>query len=889
MQNSIWKLTILAGVIGVGFLFVLQAQNGLNQQDEGEHALVPAQSEGLTGLGPDDPLNSGSGNAASLWPNGAPEQPEPEIVGNVEPGNVEPAIPGASEPDFGPLPDQFEPAADSVATTEEPGGFPPFDPGTAVRPALGGPEETGPAPTIVTVADPDFGPDPFESEPTGPAEAPGTLPLPEPGRIDDRGLPTPSTLVETDDLTPLPESTADSDTTDDPVGGLPLPLPGSEQPALTTVEAPEPLPEFDPGAELVGATADLPGESPEEQAAKLMQEARQAIAAGQLLTAREKAEAAAKFPVVYGPLDVRPEALIARIDAMLDNSAESAPEESPIVGLPEPDPTGLPSNLDVPDSVRPAGPLLTDLPSPFPESNEQESTDAPQTLPLPAPVGTEPAATAVASEADPAFDEDTPNTTITGTTALPGNTPSAKQQPELTIEKIAPSEATLREEMIYSIHIANRGTAHAAQVVVEDHVPKGCRLVGTIPQAELIGTKLLWRLGRLPSGEKTRILVKVVPIEEGEIGSIATVSFVSEVATRTEIRQPESANLRLSMKAPQQANVGQGVVFSFQIENTGSRDAEDVKLQDIIPVGFEHPAGEDLTYDVGTIAAGDKFEIDLELKAVKPGQHTNRAIVKADGANVESVATVEVIENAGLTLSSDASATRPGIVGQRFTQRITATNKSSQPVSGATITLVPAKQIRVISTSEGGTQDQNTATYRWNLPIIGPGESITVEAVAVAAETGKLMSLAQLTQPGQELQNLQIARDIGGVAALHLDLKDVPATAFPGDEFPVVVRLLNRGTSADSDVDFRVVIPPELEFVKARGPVKNMPPETSDGKRQVTFATIPEMGEGASVDFEITLKARDAGRPKLRAEVRSGQLTEPVASEAAIVVIDTAP
>ena len=30
MQNSIWKLTALAGVIGIGFLIALQTQNGLN-------------------------------------------------------------------------------------------------------------------------------------------------------------------------------------------------------------------------------------------------------------------------------------------------------------------------------------------------------------------------------------------------------------------------------------------------------------------------------------------------------------------------------------------------------------------------------------------------------------------------------------------------------------------------------------------------------------------------------------------------------------------------------------------------------------------------------------------------------------------------------------------
>ena len=888
MQNSIWKLTILAGVIGVGFLFVLQAQNGLNQQGE-DGQLVPAQpNAGPGGLALDNSSGAGDSSAAELWDR--PTQSDEQSSGLSDIG--EPTPPKQFEPDFDAVPDQFEPLPSAVATTQEPGDFPGFDPDARLRPAIGNPPITQekPVPSIVTVGSPpDFGPG-FEPEATEtPSE--GALPFPEPGSLDDRGLPAPSTLSGTDNLAPLP--TEPVSPVEENVAGSPespLPFPPLERPNATT-EAPEPLPEFDPGAELIGSAPAQPEETSEKKAARLMTEAKLAVNSGQLLTAREKAEAASKIAVVYGPLEMRPEALLAKIDGMLDRgidstTTEATTSEPPFIGLPETGELKPEGGLPPPAPTPSPDAVLSELPSPFPGEARPEASEPSQLLPLsvPEPSAIDPIDATVTVESEPA-----PSArTIAGTAELPGDAPSAKQRPELTIEKIAPSEATLSEEMIYSIHIANRGQANAAQVVVEDHIPKGCRLVGTIPQAELIGTKLLWRLGHLPSGEKKRILVKVVPIEEGEIGSIATVSFVSEVSTRTAIRQPESADLRLSIKAPQQAAVGQGVVFSFQIENTGRKDAQDVKLQDIIPVGFEHPAGEDLTYDVGTIAAGDSFEIDLELKAVKPGQHTNRAIVKTADANVESNATVEIVAGGGLKLTAEASAPR-GVIGQRFTQKITATNNSSEPVSGASIILAPAKQLRVISASDGGVLEAGNKTCRWMLPAVGPGQSVTVEAVAVAAESGIFNSLVQLTQPGQELQNVQVVREIGGVAALHLELKDVPATAFPGDEFPVVVRLLNRGTSADSGVAFSVVIPPELEFVSARGPVKNLPAESSGGKLYIPFATIPELGEGASVDFEVTLKARDSGRPKLRAEVQSVQLAEPVASEAAIVVIDTAP
>jgi hypothetical protein len=57
----------------------------------------------------------------------------------------------------------------------------------------------------------------------------------------------------------------------------------------------------------------------------------------------------------------------------------------------------------------------------------------------------------------------------------------------------------------------------------------------------------------------------------------------------------------------------------------------------------------------------------------------------------------------------------------------------------------------------------------------------------------------------------------------------------------------------------------------------------------VGFATIPEIGEGASVDFQVILRSQNAGQPKIRAEVRSDQLNDAVATEAAIEILDTTP
>ena len=58
---------------------------------------------------------------------------------------------------------------------------------------------------------------------------------------------------------------------------------------------------------------------------------------------------------------------------------------------------------------------------------------------------------------------------------------------------------------------------------------------------------------------------------------------------------------------------------------------------------------------------------------------------------------------------------------------------------------------------------------------------------------------------------------------------------------------------------------------------------------QEVQALLAQAMQSIPVDFQITLRARQEGRPKLRVEVASDELSESVAEEAAIVVLDTTP
>jgi uncharacterized repeat protein (TIGR01451 family) len=661
------------------------------------------------------------------------------------------------------------------------------------------------------------------------------------------------------------------------------------------------------------------GPDPRALALALMQKSYEAIDASELLFARDNAVAAGKFDVAWGPLEETPPNLVARIDGMLKaaellNVAEAAAEPEPFpsgilpVAAEEPFPAEEPapalvtefgpdpfadtlpdtadplSTINLPELDEPAAfePFAEVQPEPEP-SIELPALEEPLAEPFPAIA--EPELVAVPVEPEPAPLEEPAPVVVA---AEPAVNSAFAAKPDVTIRKVAPAEATIGDPLIYSIEISNNGETNASEVIVEDRIPTGCKLVGTIPQAELIGSKILWRLGRLPAKSDQKLLIKVVPLEEGEIGSVATVNFVAEVSTSTSVKQAAKPEIKLEVQNRGTAKVGENVLFRFRVANEGSADAQGVSLQDIVPVGFEHPAGKDVTYEIGDLPAGKAIDIDLELTAVSPGQHVNRAIVKSGkDSKVETAAAVEVVEAKGLTIQSPPS--RPQTVAQKTSHEFTVTNESTQPIVGAAVNVILPQELAFVSASGNGSFTEASNSIRWDLPVVQPNETVTLATTVIPRTYGVHRSRVQLIQPDQPMEQTDSLVEASGIAALRLTLENAPPTVLPGEDFVVDFSLINKGTGPDSNVQFSLVLPTGVDFVSARGPVRNLPPKTAVGGRAVGFATIPEIGEGASVDFKVTLRSRNAGQPKIRAEVRSDQLNDAVATEAAIEILDTTP
>ncbi|MBC7817415.1 MAG: DUF11 domain-containing protein [Planctomycetaceae bacterium] len=654
-----------------------------------------------------------------------------------------------------------------------------------------------------------------------------------------------------------------------------------------------------------------------KQAQAAIKLARKLIDEDQLEEARVIAVEAAELPATFGPLEDTPEAVLDEIDRLTAINQPSKNDLSSVV-VKEPitltsgtrEGRGISLDLDEPSFDEKPIQVTPKKKSPFDDDEKLFADNPPKTIngkarlpdpPVP-PAEDPPLELEFPGDSDMPPAEpikarhktnDTPppnrlNSTatapldanaaesVTGDGTVRADAPRGPQRPELKIEKIAPPNATLNQPMVYTIVIRNIGESAANAVVVEDQVPMGTKLSGTIPRAELSGKKLIWRLGTIKPGEQKEIQVKVVPVAEGQVGSIATVNFTAEVASRTTIASPK---LSLKLTATPQVRVNEIATLNFQITNNGSVDASRVVLRNLIPENLKlaDVTERDLEYEIGTIPAGKTQTVQLPLTALRPGKAVNRATITTDGASAaEQQVEINVI---GQIVGLSRHGQTNWFVGRPIEFENRLTNNSLNPTNNTVIVESLPSTVEFASASDGGRFDAKQRTVTWHIPHLEPNQTLALKVKVVPKAIGNHAGSVHVTENSRKGAAADYQFRAIGTSDLKIEFAEKAEAYSKGEQFTTRMVIRNKGSGAASNVAVRVTLPAELQFVSVRGPASH----TISG-REIIFEPINEIGGQGNVHFDLTLKAINAGDSKLQVELQSDQFKKPLTHEEALVI-----
>ena len=444
------------------------------------------------------------------------------------------------------------------------------------------------------------------------------------------------------------------------------------------------------------------------------------------------------------------------------------------------------------------------------------------------------------------------------------------QSPTLLIEKAAPKEIQVGKQCKFAIRVRNTGKATAYQVRVFDEVPQGTRLVSTSPTANQgANGQLSWDIGSLSPGEEKILELQLMPTDEGDIGSVATVSFAAESSVRTRCTRPL---IEIRSTAGRKVMIGDTHIVNIEIHNPGSGDASGVMLLETIPAGVSHPSGPSLELEIGTLRAGETKKLKLALKAEQAGVIQNRLIVKAD-ANLQASSDVafEVIAPA---LKVSVQGPRKRYLERQATYTIVLDNPGTAPAKEIDLVSKLPKGMKFVRANNLGEYNSASHSVHWSLAELPANERGTVEVVMLATQPGE----QNLQVQSQAKQGLQDAADypvnVEGIAAIMFEVVDVNDPIEVGGSTSYEIRVVNQGSKAATNINIVAVLPPGMTATGAAGPTQHQ-----IGQGQVVFAPLARLAPKADTTFRVDVQGVQAGDQRFVVRLTTDENQQPISKE----------
>jgi uncharacterized repeat protein (TIGR01451 family) len=444
------------------------------------------------------------------------------------------------------------------------------------------------------------------------------------------------------------------------------------------------------------------------------------------------------------------------------------------------------------------------------------------------------------------------------------------QVPHLTVEKVAPTDVQVGKPAVFTIKVRNTGAVAATRVEIHDSIPKGTQLLSTTPHAaEAAEGEVVWTLGTIKPAEETAVQLEVMPVTEGEIGSVATVHFAAESSVRTLVTKPV---LSLEVKNAREVLVGEDIVLSIMLKNTGSGAASGVVIRELVPDTLQHPAGAELEYEVGTLKPGDSKQLDLKMRAVKAGRVQNTLSAIGEGSlRVDQVAEFEAVAPS-LAVKMEGPTRR--YLDRQATYTVTMSNPGTATAKEVTLVTYLPPGLKFVEANNAGQYDPRTRSVQWLLEELPANETGSVTLTTVPVEVGEqLVRIESSAERGLSAQDEKTIM-VEGVAAINFEVVDLADPVEVGGETGYEIRVVNQGTKAASNVQVVALLPEELKPTSAEGPSRF----TIDGQR-VLFEPLAQLAPKADTTYRVKAEGRGPGDVRVRVQIITDEIKNPVTKE----------
>lgn len=464
---------------------------------------------------------------------------------------------------------------------------------------------------------------------------------------------------------------------------------------------------------------------------------------------------------------------------------------------------------------------------------------------------------------------------LPGSSASAGGVPGARslegiQSADVKLVKNAPAEIQVGIPATFELKVFNASDKEVRNVVVRDQTPKGTKFLEGSPQpAALADGTLTWNVGALKPQEELTITMRVLPMEEGEIGSVATVLFATEASARTVCTKPK---LAIRVSGPPNVLIGQPAECELVVTNEGTGAATAVAIEADLPAQFRHPAGAQLEYEIGALQPGETKTLPLTLVAAEAGSTKCAVRIRAEGVpGAEDYLTTEVVAP---QLAVAAKGPTRRYLQRQAVYDVFVQNAGTAPAQEVDLAAYLPRGMQFVGANNQGQYDPERHAVFWSLVELPKQERGSVQVAVMPVEEGE----QKLRVEANAALELQAESELGIVVEAQVELDFQIEN--PNDPIEVgadavyEIRVANLGAKAATGVVVAATFPPGLQ------PLPDQAGSYRVEGQRIVFTNVSRLEPGDEILVKAAARGAAEGDHRVRVEVASAEVSTPILKEA---------
>jgi len=436
------------------------------------------------------------------------------------------------------------------------------------------------------------------------------------------------------------------------------------------------------------------------------------------------------------------------------------------------------------------------------------------------------------------------------------------------LDKDMPKEVSLNNPFEYSIRITNLTETTLTGIVVTEEPAEHFKFTRAIPAPdEEEGKKLIWQI--LSLGPKASRQIKITgmgthiePLQH----CTTVITPVIPACASVQVIQPA---LQLTKTAPAEVLLCDVIPVRYIVTNTGTGSVKNVKVTEALPAGLRTTDGKNaLTFNAGTLMAGQSRQFSAELRASKTGKYIGKAVANSTtGTSAESPPTATTVGLPILSLKKTGMETQ--YIGRPVSYEITLANKSDVSAKNTVLEdLIPNGVTGVQATA--GAKMSNSKLV-WEFGTLEPNMSKNVRVSYIPNRAGILASSATATSYCAESVTASARTTVTGISALSLEVVDVEDPVRVGSHATYVIRVENQGSATATNIRVGCLLEDYVRYVSSAGATAS-----SQQGQALRFYPLASLAPKATAAWRVVVEAVRPGDLRFKATMHADQLSRPV-------------